>query len=186
MSGGGSVGGGGGAAYAHGQRHVVEQRPEHVVGEAVVVALRQRGLEEDWDAPVLGEQPLPHRVLLGLGHLDADPADPQERHLVPDPVERRDKPPRRLGERPLALLAAARRHRKPIRHNEHPPRHRRQLAQPRRVLARRRVRLVLRLLDRVQLPLQVLDLRDDELLLHRRAAPGRGGRGLHVGEAAAG
>ena len=81
---------------------VVEQRPDRLVGDAVVVELLVLLVEEDGDQPLLGE-PFPDLVPPVLGHRAAGPADPVERRTLGHALQRRRQSPRRARRVELAI-----------------------------------------------------------------------------------
>ena len=167
----------------HRERDVVEERPQHVVAEAVVEELGRRLVEEDGDAlerHVLGLAQLgAHRLLLLRRHRHPRPPHPRDVHVA-HAEEGGDEAARRALERPArALLRAAHGDRQPVRHDDH--------ARPLLVARLRRLRLLGALL--VELALQLLDLREEVPLvvllpavaghaprLRRRLGRRRGGR----------
>ena len=111
----------GGALLALGRaRDVVEERPEHVVAEAVVVAARERLVEEDGHAAAPQHVPAHLLHLLGRRVLQVGPPHPDAPHVL-DAEERRDHPTRRHRELELPARPALDRDRQPI-GNHHDPR----------------------------------------------------------------
>mmetsp|Transcript_40733 Transcript_40733/g.67366 ORF Transcript_40733/g.67366 Transcript_40733/m.67366 type:complete len:529 (+) Transcript_40733:1744-3330(+) len=86
----------------HWQRHVVEEGPEHIIAEAVVVQVGHFVCQEDRDAVVLLQKLRADRGLLLLSHFNAKPADPLEGHVVTGAHQCSNQPAAGHGKRPLS------------------------------------------------------------------------------------
>mmetsp|Transcript_10630 Transcript_10630/g.40034 ORF Transcript_10630/g.40034 Transcript_10630/m.40034 type:complete len:233 (+) Transcript_10630:2455-3153(+) len=105
-------------AFVHGQRHIVEKRPEHVVAESVVELCCQLIGDEDGHTFVFLPQSFLDLVLLVLWNFAPEPSDPDELHLQLGALQSCDEAAATHAEAHVAVFVAMHRDRKPVCHHK--------------------------------------------------------------------